>query len=155
MFDKNNDGVISQDELAYLLGGLGEDVTDDVVTELMNLADTDGDGMVNIDEFCAVAAKQGDPTSALEGFKFNTWAKIVDAISLPMAPKRLVPGEFSGNLVWPEGAGTLGIDENPVLMQEGLQTTFTGVSYAGQEPRMVFDRRTGAFANVNMHLFPT
>ena len=55
MLDENKDGVISKDELGKLLGGLGEDVTDDVVTEMMNLADTDGDGKVNFDEFCKAA----------------------------------------------------------------------------------------------------
>ena len=55
MLDENKDGVISKDELAKLLGGLGEDVTDDVVTEMMNLADTDGDGKVNFEEFCKAA----------------------------------------------------------------------------------------------------
>ena len=55
VLDENKDGVISKDELAKLLGGLGEDVTDDVVTEMMNLADTDGDGKVNFEEFCKAA----------------------------------------------------------------------------------------------------
>ena len=55
VLDENKDGVISKDELSKLLGGLGEDVTDDVVTEMMNLADTDGDGKVNFDEFCKAA----------------------------------------------------------------------------------------------------
>ena len=54
--DENGDGVISKDELTKLLKGLGEDVTDDVVTEMMNLADTDGDGKVNFDEFCKAAS---------------------------------------------------------------------------------------------------
>lgn len=74
---------------------------------------------------------------------------------MPMIPRKLIPGEFTGNLVWPNLSGTCYIDENPVLVQEGLQTTFTGVSYAGQGTRTVFDRRTGAFASLNMHLFPT
>ena len=55
VLDENKDGLISKDELSKLLGGLGEDVTDDVVTEMMNLADTDGDGKVNFDEFCKAA----------------------------------------------------------------------------------------------------
>ena len=55
VLDENKDGVISKDELSKLLGGLGEDVTDDVVTEMMNLADTDGDGKVNFEEFCKAA----------------------------------------------------------------------------------------------------
>ena len=55
VLDENKDGVISKDELSKLLGGLGEDVTDDVVTEMMSLADTDGDGKVNFEEFCKAA----------------------------------------------------------------------------------------------------
>ena len=55
VLDENKDGLISKDELSKLLGGLGEDFTDDVVTEMMNLADTDGDGKVNFDEFCKAA----------------------------------------------------------------------------------------------------
>ena len=55
VLDENKDGVISKDELSKLLSGLGEDVTDDVVTEMMNLADTDGDGKVNFEEFCKAA----------------------------------------------------------------------------------------------------
>ena len=55
VLDENKDGVISKEELSKLLGGLGEDVTDDVVTEMMNLADTDGDGKVNFEEFCKAA----------------------------------------------------------------------------------------------------
>merc|ERR1712061_670349 len=54
--DANGDGVISKDELSTLLKGLGEDVGDDVVTEMMNLADTDGDGKVNFEEFCKAAS---------------------------------------------------------------------------------------------------
>ena len=54
--DANGDGVISKDELSTLLKGLGEDVTDDVVTEMMNLADTDGDGKVDFAEFCKAAS---------------------------------------------------------------------------------------------------
>ena len=55
VLDENKDGLISKDELSKLLGDLGEDFTDDVVTEMMNLADTDGDGKVNFDEFCKAA----------------------------------------------------------------------------------------------------
>ena len=54
--DANKDGVVSKEELSALLKGLGEDVGDDVVTEMMNLADTDGDGKVNFDEFCKAAS---------------------------------------------------------------------------------------------------
>ena len=64
--DANGDGVISKDELSTLLKGLGEDVGDDVVTEMMNLADTDGDGKVNFEEFCKAA-------SSWAGFLSDIW----------------------------------------------------------------------------------
>ena len=57
--DKNKDGVISKEELKGLLKDLsGEDggVDDSVIDEMMTMADTDKDGMVNFAEFCAAVA---------------------------------------------------------------------------------------------------
>lgn len=39
-------------QLMSVMVNLGEDVTDDQVTEMIREADTDGDGQVNFDEFC-------------------------------------------------------------------------------------------------------
>jgi Ca2+-binding EF-hand superfamily protein len=41
--DANKDGVVTKDELTTLLKGLGEDVTDDVVDEMIKIADENGD----------------------------------------------------------------------------------------------------------------
>ena len=50
------DGDVSKEEFAKLLKGLGEEVTDDVATELMNtLVETDEDGKVKLEEFYKAA----------------------------------------------------------------------------------------------------
>lgn len=51
-FDTNGAGVISKDELSTLLMGLGEDVNENTVTEMMKLAVTDNEGQVNFEKFC-------------------------------------------------------------------------------------------------------
>ena len=55
VMDENKDGQVTKDELKKLLSGLGEEVTDEVVNEMINIADTDGDGKVNFEEFCKAA----------------------------------------------------------------------------------------------------
>ena len=52
VMDANKDGFVTKDELKNLLKGLGEDVTDEVVDEMITIADTNGDGKVEFDEFC-------------------------------------------------------------------------------------------------------
>ena len=49
--DTDQDGVINRDELKMLLNGVGADLHDDVITEMMRLADADGDGNIDIEEF--------------------------------------------------------------------------------------------------------
>ena len=46
VMDANKDGVVTKEELKTLLKGLGEDVTDDVVDEMIKVADTNGDGKI-------------------------------------------------------------------------------------------------------------
>ena len=50
--DANKDGVVTKDELKALLKGLGEEVTDEVVDEMIAIADENGDGKVQFEEFC-------------------------------------------------------------------------------------------------------
>ena len=52
VMDANKDGFVTKDELKNLLKGLGEDVTDEVVDEMISIADANGDGKVEFDEFC-------------------------------------------------------------------------------------------------------
>jgi len=51
VFDKNGDGFISADELRSMMSSLGESLTDEEVNEMIDEADTDGDGQVNYQEF--------------------------------------------------------------------------------------------------------
>ena len=55
VMDANKDGVVTKDELKTLLKGLGEEVTDEVVDEMINIADENGDGKVQFDEFVKAA----------------------------------------------------------------------------------------------------
>merc|ERR1712224_761215 len=57
VMDANKDGVVTKDELKTLLKGLGEEVTDEVVDEMINIADENGDGKVQFDEFVKAATE--------------------------------------------------------------------------------------------------
>ncbi|XP_026463249.1 calcium-binding protein E63-1-like isoform X2 [Ctenocephalides felis] len=51
VFDRDGNGYISRDELRTAMEMIGENVTEQQVTELMTLADTDKDGRINFEEF--------------------------------------------------------------------------------------------------------
>ena len=47
MFDKDGNGHISGEELRAVMLSLGEQLSDDEVTEMIQEADIDGDGLIN------------------------------------------------------------------------------------------------------------
>lgn len=49
VFDKDGDGLISPAELRGVMSGLGENLTNEEVEEMIKEADIDGDGQVNYD----------------------------------------------------------------------------------------------------------
>lgn len=51
VFDKDENGFISAAELRHVMCNLGEKLTDEEVNEMIREADTDGDGLVNYEEF--------------------------------------------------------------------------------------------------------
>ena len=51
MIDSTGNGLISKQELKQVMGYLGENLTDEEISEMMAEADLDGDGMVNCEEF--------------------------------------------------------------------------------------------------------
>ena len=53
--DANGDGYVTKDELKAMLSSLGEPVEDSVVNEMMNVADVNGDGKVDFNEFVAAS----------------------------------------------------------------------------------------------------
>ena len=58
VMDANKDGVVTKDELKSLLKGLGEDVTDEVVDEMIKIADENGDGKIQFEEFVKAATSE-------------------------------------------------------------------------------------------------
>ncbi|XP_050224568.1 calmodulin-like protein 8 [Mercurialis annua] len=51
VFDKDQDGYISPNELRHVMINLGEKLTDEEVEQMIREADLDGDGLVNYEEF--------------------------------------------------------------------------------------------------------
>ncbi|KAI9185947.1 hypothetical protein LWI28_012228 [Acer negundo] len=51
VFDKDQDGYISPNELRQVMINLGEKLTDEELAQMIIEADMDGDGQVNYDEF--------------------------------------------------------------------------------------------------------
>ena len=58
VMDANKDGVVTKDELKTLLKGLGEEVTDEVVEEMIKIADDNGDGKIQFEEFVKAATAE-------------------------------------------------------------------------------------------------
>lgn len=52
VFDKDGSGKISKDELRSIMKSLGEDLTDEEITQMISEADTNGDGEIDYEEFC-------------------------------------------------------------------------------------------------------
>ncbi|CAM9582169.1 unnamed protein product [Pylaiella littoralis] len=50
-FDKDCDGKVSPSELAEIMRGLGDKLSDDEINLLVKVADIDGDGEISVDEF--------------------------------------------------------------------------------------------------------
>jgi Ca2+-binding EF-hand superfamily protein len=59
ILDADGDGKISATELVQLMRGLGDDVTDEAAAQAVELMDTDGDGLINLEEFSAYQASHG------------------------------------------------------------------------------------------------
>ncbi|XP_031271031.1 calmodulin-like protein 8 [Pistacia vera] len=51
VFDKDQDGYISPNELTHVMMNLGEKLTDEEVEQMVREADLEGDGQVNYEEF--------------------------------------------------------------------------------------------------------
>ena len=52
-FDVNGDGYITAEEIRQVMRAAGDSLNDDDVASMVSLADTDGDGKVNYEEFVA------------------------------------------------------------------------------------------------------
>ncbi|KAI5587558.1 hypothetical protein POPTR_005G052800v4 [Populus trichocarpa] len=54
VFDKDQDGYISPNELRHVMINLGEQLTDEELEQMIREADLDGDGQVNYEEFVRI-----------------------------------------------------------------------------------------------------
>ncbi|CAN1271911.1 unnamed protein product [Linum perenne] len=54
VFDKDQDGFISPNELRHVMVNFGERVTDEELEQMVKEADVDGDGLINFEEFVKV-----------------------------------------------------------------------------------------------------
>ncbi|KAF3785707.1 Calmodulin [Nymphaea thermarum] len=54
VFDKDQNGYISAEELRNVMINLGEKLTDEEARQMISEADTDGDGLVNYEEFVKI-----------------------------------------------------------------------------------------------------
>ena len=55
--DTNGDGQVTKEELKALLSQLGEAVDDAVIDEMIKIADVNGDGKVDFNEFVKAATE--------------------------------------------------------------------------------------------------
>jgi len=68
VFDRDGDGLISEEELRLTMTNLGEPLTEEEVQAMIAEADMDGDGKINLQEFSRLMAQNsGGPTSQSKG----------------------------------------------------------------------------------------
>ncbi len=58
LFDKNNDGTISSQELGSVLKSIGHKTTSDELQDMINEVDTDGNGTIEFKEFLDMMARK-------------------------------------------------------------------------------------------------
>ena len=51
VFDKNKDGFITEDDINYVIDEIGDDLDEDIISELIAKGDEDNDGRINFIEF--------------------------------------------------------------------------------------------------------
>ncbi|MGH9212903.1 MAG: EF-hand domain-containing protein [Acidimicrobiales bacterium] len=59
MVDGDGDGYISAAELQRLMQVLGDDITAERAAEMIRRADSNGDGLISLDEFAAFMRRGG------------------------------------------------------------------------------------------------
>eukprot|EP01120_Amphizonella_sp_Union-15-10_P003703 TRINITY_DN14118_c0_g1_i1.p1 TRINITY_DN14118_c0_g1~~TRINITY_DN14118_c0_g1_i1.p1 ORF type:complete len:153 (-),score=43.97 TRINITY_DN14118_c0_g1_i1:118-576(-) len=81
LFDKDGDGAITKKELRTVLHSLGQNPTEEELSEMIKEVDTDGNGAIDVDEFLMMMAKQMKNADSEEDIKhafsvFNKNGKI-------------------------------------------------------------------------------
>ena len=89
---QDGNGLLDRDEICSVLYSMGEQVTEERLTEIFNSIDLDGDGTVDFSEFASFMRKHfgtretvEDITAVLEelaGGRLLTWELLVRALSM-------------------------------------------------------------------------
>ncbi|KAL5018743.1 hypothetical protein ScPMuIL_004465 [Solemya velum] len=58
LFDKDDDGTITADELGTVMRSLGQDPTEAELQDMMNEVDADGNGTIDFEEFLQMMARK-------------------------------------------------------------------------------------------------
>ena len=58
MFDCDGNGVICREELKKVMKSIGEDLTDNDLTDMIREADKNGDGVIDFQEFSSLLLKK-------------------------------------------------------------------------------------------------
>ncbi|KAL0934314.1 calmodulin, partial [Colletotrichum truncatum] len=58
VFDRDGSGTISAEELRHVLTSLGENMTKAEIDEMIQMADKNGDGSIDYDEFASIMMKE-------------------------------------------------------------------------------------------------
>jgi len=58
VFDSDGNGVISREELRKVMKNIGEDLTDQDLTDMIREADKNGDGVIDFQEFSLLLSKK-------------------------------------------------------------------------------------------------
>ncbi|KXH60838.1 calmodulin [Colletotrichum nymphaeae SA-01] len=58
VFDRDGSGTISAEELRHVLTSLGENMTAAEIDEMIQMADKDGDGSIDYDEFASIMMRE-------------------------------------------------------------------------------------------------
>jgi len=69
IFDKDDDGFISVEELRSIMKNMGDKMTDQELDEMLDTADTKRDGLVNYSEFVMLLSKDSKKSSKGKGKK--------------------------------------------------------------------------------------
>lgn len=57
MFDSDGNGFISREELAQVMKSIGEELSEEDLTEMITEADKNGDGVIDFQEFSLMLSK--------------------------------------------------------------------------------------------------
>jgi len=71
IFDKDDDGFISVEELRNIMQNLGEKMTDKELDEMIAEADSDRDGLINYQEFVQVLCSESTSSKSSKGKKLH------------------------------------------------------------------------------------